>query len=38
MKQFNRVIDFFGEFEILFNEMLCLDREIKKHLKMHAFF
>jgi len=27
------VIHLFGEFEILFNEMLCLDKEIKKHLK-----
>jgi len=29
---------FFGEFEIICNKMLCLDREIKKHLKCMHFF
>jgi len=38
MRQFKRVIHLFGEFEILCNEMLCLDREIKKHLKCMHFF
>ena len=39
MRQFKRVIHLFGEFEILCNEMFCLDREIKKYLKcMHSFF
>jgi len=38
MRQFKRVIHLFGEFEILCNKMLCLDREIKNHLKcMHSF-
>jgi len=32
------VIHLFGEFEILCCEMLCLDREIKKHLKCIHFF
>jgi len=32
------VIHLFGEFEILCNEMLCLDKKIKKTFKMHAFF
>jgi len=38
MRQFKRVIHLFEEFEILCNEMLCLDREIKKHLKCMHFF
>jgi len=37
MRQFKRVIHLFGEFEILCNEMLCFDREIKKHLKCMHF-
>ena len=36
--QFKRVIDLFGEFEILCNEILCLDKEIKKNLKCMQFF
>jgi len=38
MRKFRWVIHLFGEFEILCNEMLCLDREIKKHLKGMYFF
>jgi len=38
MRQFKRVIHLFEEFEILCNEMLCLDREIKKYLKCMQFF
>jgi len=38
MRQFKRVIHLFGEFEILCNEIICLDREIKKHLKCMHFF
>ena len=38
MNQFKRVIQLFGEFEILCNEIFCLDREIKKHLKCMHFF
>jgi len=38
MRQFKRVIYLFEEFEILCNEMFCLDREIKKHLKGMHFF
>jgi len=38
MRQFKRVIHLFGEFEILCNEMLCLDGKIKKHLKCIYFF
>jgi len=34
MKQFI----FFGEFTFLCNEMLCLDRKIKKHFKCKHFF
>jgi len=37
-RQFKRVIHLFREFKILCNEMLCLDREIKKHLKYMHFF
>jgi len=32
------VIHLFGEFDILCKEMLCLDGEIKKHLKCMHFF
>jgi len=32
------MIHLFEEFEILCNEMLSLDREIKKHLKGKHFF
>ena len=32
------MIHLFGEFEILCNEILCLDREIKKNLKCMHFF
>jgi len=32
------VIHLFGEFIIFCNEILCLDREIKKHLKYIHFF
>jgi len=38
MRQFKRVIHLFEEFEILCNEMLCFDREIKKNLKCMHFF
>jgi len=38
MRQFKKVIHLFGEFEILCNEMLCLDRKIEKHLKCMHFF
>jgi len=38
MRQFKRVIHLFGVFEILCNEILCLDREIKKYLKCMQFF
>ena len=31
------VVHLFGEFEILCNEMFCLDREIKKYLKCMHF-
>jgi len=37
MRQFKRVTHLFREFKILWNEMLCLDREIKKHLKCMHF-
>jgi len=33
IKYFNEAINFFEEFRFLCNEMLCLDREIKKHFK-----
>jgi len=36
-EQFKRVIHLFEEFKILCNEMLCLDRKIKKHLKCMHF-
>jgi len=32
------VIHLFKEFEIFYNEMFCLDREIKKNLKCMHFF
>ena len=38
MRQFKRVIHLFEEFKILCNEMSCLVREIKKHLKCMQFF
>jgi len=38
MKPIKRMIHLFGEFEIFCNEMFCLDREIKKHLKNMHFF
>jgi len=37
MRQFKRVIYLFEEFEILCNEMFCLDRKIKKHFKCMHF-
>jgi len=33
IEYFNEAIHFFEEFRFLCNEMLCLDREIKKHFK-----
>jgi len=38
MRQFKRVIHLFGVFEIFCNEMLCLDKKIKKYLKYMNFF
>jgi len=37
MRQFKRVIHLFEEFEIFCNEMICLDKEIKKQLKCMHF-
>jgi len=38
MRQFKRVTHLFEEFKFFFNEIFCLDREIKKHLKYMHFF
>jgi len=38
IEYFNEVIHFFEEFRFFCNEMLCLDREIKKHSKYKHFF
>jgi len=38
IEYFNEAIHFFEEFIFLCNEMLCLDREIKKHFKCKHFF
>ena len=38
IEYFNEAIHFFEEFRFLCNEMLCLDREIKKHFKCKHFF
>jgi len=38
IEYFNEAIHFFEEFIFLCNEILCLDREIKKHFKCKYFF
>jgi len=38
IEYFNEAIHFFEEFSFLCNEMLCLDREIKKHFKCKSSF
>jgi len=37
MRQFNRVIQLFGEFEILSRKMICFDEEIKRKMKLRNF-
>jgi len=38
MEYFNETIQFFEELRFFYNEMLYLNREIKKHLKCKHFF
>jgi len=37
IRQFNRAIHLFGEFEILWSKMTCLDEKVKRKLKLKNF-